>query len=97
MYLLVVSLLALVLLTARTIVFNQPMDWLGEKEFHFFVNCYFAIIQIKLPPFLVGKRLSDGDIIELIACTAFNIPTNYTYHAAETEVDFPEVTPTGEL
>ena len=35
--------------------------------------------------------LSDGEIVEVIANVSLNIFTNYFNHAADTEVDFPEV------
>jgi len=39
--------------------------------------------------------LGDGEIIELIAHAVFNLLTNFTNHAVETELDIPAVPPAG--
>jgi len=40
---------------------------------------------------------SDGEIAEIVAHVAFNVLTNYFNKVADTEIDFPEVTPAGKV
>ena len=40
-----------------------------------------------------AASLTDGDIVEIVAAVAINVFTNYVNLAADTDVDFPPVTP----